>query len=63
MSEHCINAEEAAGLLKVAPRTLLNKRHEWTPRFPQPIHRKPLVWRLADVEDWIVRASRERNAA
>jgi predicted DNA-binding transcriptional regulator AlpA len=62
VSESCVNAKEVAALLKVSPRSL-DARHNWSPAFPRPIMKRPLIWRLADVEDWIRRASRERNAA
>jgi predicted DNA-binding transcriptional regulator AlpA len=62
MAEQCITAEQVADKLKISPRTL-GRRHEWTPAFPQPILRRPLVWREADVDAWIVRASAERQAA
>lgn len=62
VTERCITAKETADLLRLSVRTL-DKRATWSPPFPKPINAKPLIWRLADVEAWIVRASKEANAA
>jgi predicted DNA-binding transcriptional regulator AlpA len=62
MSETCLTAKELADLLRISPRAL-DRRHLWQPEFPAPILRRPLVWRRADVEDWIKRASKRVNAA
>lgn len=56
MTETCLSLKECADLLRISPRTL-DHRHKWQPPFPQPIMRRPLVWRRADIDEWIRRRS------
>ncbi len=61
--ETCLTAQGVADLLHISPRAL-DRRHMWTPQFPAPILRRPLVWRRADVDAWIAaRSAQMQNAA
>lgn len=59
-----IKAAQVAELLCISQRTL-ERRHEWTPRFPAPLTRKPLTWLRSEVESWIIRRNEQaqRRAA
>ena len=57
MSERLINADQTAEKLGMSPRSL-ERRHTWTPPFPAPVRRKPLLWREESIDEWIVKAAR-----
>lgn len=58
MSEPIIlTADEVCSLLRLSKRTL-ERRHEWSPRFPAPLTRRPLTWTREAVVEWI----RKRDA-
>lgn len=62
MTETAVTAEEVARKLKRKSARALDRRHMWSPAFPQPLSRHPLTWREADVDDWILRRSQEAHA-
>jgi predicted DNA-binding transcriptional regulator AlpA len=59
-----LTADEVCTLLRLKKRTL-ERRHEWSPRFPAPLTRRPLTWLRSEVEAWIIRrnAAQQRQAA
>jgi len=57
-----ITAEEVCDLLRLSKRTL-ERRHEWSPRFPAPLTRRPLTWLRSEVEAWVARRNAQAQRA
>lgn len=62
MNESCMNAQEVADLLRITKRAFLERRHAFDPPFPAPILHRPLIFRRADAQQWIVEASDRAQA-
>lgn len=59
-----MTGKEVAAMLRMHSRSL-ERRHAWSPAFPQPLTRKPLTFLRSAVLDWIERRNRlvQRAAA
>jgi predicted DNA-binding transcriptional regulator AlpA len=57
-----LTADEVCTLLRLKKRTL-ERRHEWSPRFPAPLTRRPLTWLRSEVEAWVSRRNAQAQRA
>ncbi len=57
-----LTADEVCSLLRLSKRTL-ERRHEWSPRFPAPLTRRPLTWLRSEVEAWVSRRNAQAQRA
>jgi predicted DNA-binding transcriptional regulator AlpA len=57
-----LTADEVCALLRLSKRTL-ERRHEWQPRFPAPLTRRPLTWLRSEVEAWVERRNTQAQRA
>lgn len=56
MSEpKAITKEQVCAMLGGISDRTLERRHEWSPRFPAPLTRRPLTWLESEVQAWLVK--------
>lgn len=57
MTDIILTRDDVAGLLRLSSRAL-DRRHTWSPAFPQPLTKKPLTFLRSEVLAWIERRNR-----